>query len=570
MSANQRVAIANPLSELEATLTQVGLAEALDVNVVQSVALDVNVVGGNVTIDAGDISIGAVELKNATDDTRATIFNYGNSNPLAVRLVDDMGDGIDVLTISGSLTTVDTVSLLSNTTRLTPGVDATDLGKSSGNATWSLGDVGVMAIAMRSATSNPNNSSSGARGYAPLQLDGNGMLYVNTTQSYGENSFGDGGDATAVGPTYAARTAAFLSAFNGGSSYDRVRTITGTLNAVSTGILASGLVSQFDDVAPTAITENQFGVLRMSANRNLYVTLRDAAGNERGLNIDSSGNLSATVTGTVTVNTISDFATETTLDLINAKLVSGTDIGDVTINNAAGSGVYVQPGTSTVWDISDRAARLVGKVGATLDAETTKVIGTVNIAAAQTLATLTNLAQLGGANVPIGAGLEATAIRVTLPTNGTGIIGLAAGTNAIGKLAANSGVDIGDVDVTSSPIDKSINGPGAPTIDSYTHKAINLAAGANQSLVTAPGANKQIWVYGVAYTVNVAGSVSFQDEDDTALSGIITHAVNGGMSHSPSGNFAMPIWKVATNKALEVDVVTSELDGWLTYAIVSV
>lgn len=60
-----------------------------------------------------------------------------------------------------------------------------------------------------------------------------------------------------------------------------------------------------------------------------------------------------------------------------------------------------------------------------------------------------NITQFGGASVPIGAGLEATAVRVTLPTNGTGIVGLAAGTNAIGKLAANSGVDIGDVDVAS-------------------------------------------------------------------------------------------------------------------------
>lgn len=59
-------------------------------------------------------------------------------------------------------------------------------------------------------------------------------------------------------------------------------------------------------------------------------------------------------------------------------------------------------------------------VQATLGAETTKVIGTVNIAAAQTIAAV-------------------TAITNALP----------AGTNAIGKLAANSGVDIGDVDILS-------------------------------------------------------------------------------------------------------------------------
>ncbi len=60
-----------------------------------------------------------------------------------------------------------------------------------------------------------------------------------------------------------------------------------------------------------------------------------------------------------------------------------------------------------------------------------------------------NISQLGGAAVPIGAGVEATAVRVTLPTDGTGVVILGAGTATIGKLAANSGVDIGDVDVTS-------------------------------------------------------------------------------------------------------------------------
>lgn len=59
-----------------------------------------------------------------------------------------------------------------------------------------------------------------------------------------------------------------------------------------------------------------------------------------------------------------------------------------------------------------------------------------------------------------GSGTATGALRVELPTNGTGVIAtvgavtaitnaLPAGTNAIGKLSANSGVDIGDVDVTS-------------------------------------------------------------------------------------------------------------------------
>jgi len=128
--------------------------------------------------------------------------------------------------------------------------------------------------------------------------------------------------------------------------------------------------------------------------------------------------------------------------------------------------------------------------------------------------------------------------------------------------------NIGDVDVLSIT-NASLNGPGVPVIDSYTQVAINLAAGANQVLVSS-AASKQIWVYGITFTVNVAGTVSFQDEDDTAITGIMPIDAKGGMAIAPSGNFAMPIWKLGTDKDLEVDVVTSEIDGFLTYAIVSV
>jgi hypothetical protein len=147
---------------------------------------------------------------------------------------------------------------------------------------------------------------------------------------------------------------------------------------------------------------------------------------------------------------------------------------------------------------------------------------------------------------------------------------LPAGTNAIGKLAANSGVDIGDVDVTSLP--KSIQGPGIPNIDSYTSAAISAAANtADQSLVAAPGANKQIWVYGFVGTADTAdGSVSLQDEDNTAASGVMVVTLRGGFAISPSGNFSMPWLKIATNKALEIDTVTCGFKGVISYAIVSV
>lgn len=47
----------------------------------------------------------------------------------------------------------------------------------------------------------------------------------------------------------------------------------------------------FDDTLPDSVDEGDGGAVRMSANRNLYVRIRDNAGNERGLNIDANGEI---------------------------------------------------------------------------------------------------------------------------------------------------------------------------------------------------------------------------------------------------------------------------------------
>lgn len=55
----------------------------------------------------------------------------------------------------------------------------------------------------------------------------------------------------------------------------------------------------FDDVTPDSVNEGDIGAVRMSGNRNLYVQVRDAAGNERGLNIDANGRLGGVPDGNV-------------------------------------------------------------------------------------------------------------------------------------------------------------------------------------------------------------------------------------------------------------------------------
>ena len=156
--------------------------------------------------------------------------------------------------------------------------------------------------------------------------------------------------------------------------------------------------------------------------------------------------------------------------------------------------------------------------------------------------------------------------------------------NRIPGLAAKSTADNTIVAVEADPTTKrllvnsaisslpdSSQGPGTVTIDSYTQVAINLTTGANQVLVSS-AASKQIWVYGFGLTVGDADgqTVSFQDEDDVALSGIMEFIQFGGMSVPPSGNFSMPLFKLGTNKDLEIDITGGDVDGWLVYAILSV
>jgi len=118
---------------------------------------------------------------------------------------------------------------------------------------------------------------------------------------------------------------------------------------------------------------------------------------------------------------ISGFATESTLQTI-AEF--NCDTTDVTISSSA-----LPSGAST-------ASLQGGGLPSALSSDNLKVSLKESIAVGVTNTTLTNL------NNCIGTNELQVDIVASLPT----------GSNAIGKLSANSGVDIGDVDVTSLPL----------------------------------------------------------------------------------------------------------------------
>lgn len=117
------------------------------------------------------------------------------------------------------------------------------------------------------------------------------------------------------------------------AAWDRIRSIINATNSVGTGIIAAGMVAQFDDVSPTAITENQFGNARMSANRNLYNTIRDAAGNERGVNVNASNQLSVSIDNNPVIGTGANLIGKVTID----QTTLGTT-NNVSVSGSTGAG----------------------------------------------------------------------------------------------------------------------------------------------------------------------------------------------------------------------------------------
>ena len=78
--------------------------------------------------------------------------------------------------------------------------------------------------------------------------------------------------------------------------------------------------------------------------------------------------------------------------------------------------------------------------------------------------------------------VSASTQRVVLATD----VALPAGTNAIGKLAANSGVDIGDVDVTSLPV--AFN---AGTLSATTQRVVGATGSTSTQTQVADSASSQ-------------------------------------------------------------------------------
>lgn len=241
----------------------------------------------------------------------------------------------------------------------------------------------------------------------------------------------------------------------------------------------------FDDVTPDSVNEGDVGVVRMSANRNAYTTIRDAAGNERGVNVTAGNAL--TVDASATTQPVSHAAltelaaaidTEVQVDIVGALPAGTNNIGDVdVVSSALPTGASTSANQTTLIGHVDGIETLIGTTNTTLgtiDADTGNISTKIDTLAGAVSGTEMQVDVL---TMPTVTETNSAAIKTAVETIDNAISGsemqvdvvgaLPAGTNAIGKLSANSGVDIGDVDVTSA-----VTG----TIDHGSNQDIDTAA----------------------------------------------------------------------------------------------
>lgn len=125
---------------------------------------------------------------------------------------------------------------------------------------------------------------------------------------------------------------------SGGSSIADDAALTPAVTSVT------ALAGFADEVSPDSVNEGDAGAVRMSLNRNLYTVLRDAAGNERGANINASNQLA--VTGPVTAVS-GAFASGS---FASGAIASGAIASGAIASGAIAAGAFATGATSVAAD----------------------------------------------------------------------------------------------------------------------------------------------------------------------------------------------------------------------------
>lgn len=298
----------------------------------------------------------------------------------------------------------------------------------------------------------------------------------------------------------------------------------------TTSVMMAGF--EYDDTTPDSVNEGDGGAARMSANRNIYTQIRDAAGNERGVNVTAGNALTVDGSG----------VTQPVSGTITANLAAGTNnIGDVDV-------LSIAAGDNN--------------------------IGNVDIVTVPAPLSTT------------GGGTEATALRVTVASDSTGVLsvddngasltvdGTVTASNTAGDIA-NGSADSGNP-VKGGSVAYNFDGtvPGTAVDEGdrvnqiadvygrqyvetthpnyWTLSADYASAQTNTSLKAAPAGSLKLYITDVIISNGAtAGNVTLLNGSGGTVLLELYPGINGGLAHS----FRTPI-ALTANTALCITSTT--------------
>ena len=333
------------------------------------------------------------------------------------------------------------------------------------DAAHGSGDPGVLPLAVRRDANTTLTATDGD--YAPLQLNADGSLKVAITAGAGSGGTSIADDAaftpastsiTPVGGTYISAKDAVNDGDAGAFAMTQYRAMHTHLVDANGDAVSVGGGTQYAEDAANA--DGHVGTTAMAVRKATPANLSGTDGDYEPLQV-SAGRLWVDASGkTLTVD---------------GSGVTQPISGTVTANAGSGTMAVSNAGTFAVQATVAAAATNIAKAedAASADAD----VGVPFLAVRK--ATPANTSGTDGdyeaAQISAGRIWTSSTIDAALP----------AGTNAIGKLAANSGVDIGDVDVTS--ISAGDNNIG--NVDVLTLPNVTLAAGTNTNEVVGDAAH---------------------------------------------------------------------------------
>jgi hypothetical protein len=418
----------------------------------------------------------------------------------------------------------------------TPAAPGTAINSTTGTGTWVCPVAGMSLLQAR--------MSSYTSGAADVVMLASASAGQTVAAAGGGGSFDGvlldaaGGDALTDTVNNALRVNIIAGAGSGGTAM----TDDAAFTPGTTSVTPAGAV--FDDVTPDSVNEGDGGAVRMSANRNLYSTIRDASGSERGANVTAGNAL--VVDGSAVTQPVSATNLDVQIGGSDTVTVTGSlsNDGSAASTNRIGTlPAVVQNSAPTLTDGRNAALSLTTGGAA-------RVIVTNAAGAAQTLAS--DVAE-DGAHSDGETGPLVLTRRIDTASSSAGTSGDRAtfNTDALGRLWTRPGNPCQDhARVTSVAIDTSTSG----NVQLVALNGSDLIYICGYSVVVGSTATAVQLIYGTG-TACATG--------ETDLTGPWPFAANGGITQANAGS---PQFVVPAGNALCVELsAANPITGHVTY-----